>query len=301
MKKGEKKFFLGLVVVALLFLFLLVLVLVFSLEIPILGGAVGVVPVKGEMYTESTSSIVGSSFGVRETIKQLKNADENPSVSAILLDINSPGGSVVAGQELARAIKKTKKPVVAYIGELGASSAYLTASAADEIVADPHSLTGSIGSVIMITNYAELLEKIGVNITTISGGDNKAMLSPYEEIDPAHKAMMQEIIDDAYLDFKSQVLDNRRGKTSEEQLDLVADGRILSGNQALEAGLIDHVGSRDLALERVAALGGIEGEPVEILYTPSRSPFAGIFSEIGFQLGSGFLSGLKSDGVELKS
>lgn len=301
MKKKFHPLLIGFLLVTLVFAFLVLMVIVGTFEGPLLGNVVGTVPVKGDLITDSTDSVFGQSMGARELIKELERADNDPSVSVILLDINSGGGSVVAGKELMKAVRKTKKPVVAYIGEVGASSAYLIASAADEIVADKHSLTGSIGAVSLIPNYMGLMEKIGVNMTVIKGGENKAMMNPFEEFTPEQRALMEALVREAYTEFKEEVLKNRKGKLSETQFEEIADGRILNGRQARDLGLIDHVGSRELALQRAAELGGIEGKPHERVFFPSRSPFAGIFGEMGFNFGKGFILGIQSNKMQLRS
>jgi protease-4 len=289
----------GLFIVVFL-IFLTALAFVAATGNPVFG-VVGTVPVRGELVTDSADSVWGGTIGTRELAQQIETADKDPTVSVILLDINSGGGSVVASKELMQAVKNAKKPVVAYIGDMGASGAYYVASAADEIVADEDSMTGSIGVVALIPNYVGLMEKIGVNMTVMKEGENKVMGNPYEEFTPEQREIMKSIIDDAFSEFKQSVLENRHGRISEETLASVADGRIMNGNQALKAGLIDRVGSRKLALERAASLGGIEGEPYERVFYPYRSPFAGMFSEIGFYLGKGLLLGLQSDRMELKA
>lgn len=300
-KKKIHTFLIGLILLPILF-FALILVLVFLgiSDLP-LGQTVGVIPIRGTLVADSTESMLGYSVGTREIIAQIEAADENPSVSVILLDINSGGGSVVAGKELERAIQRTEKPVVAYIGEVGASSAYLIASAADEIVADEDSLTGSIGAVAVVENYVGLMKKIGVNMTVIKGGKNKAMLNPYENFTEEQKQLFQELVDDAYQDFKTKVVANRQGRLSEERFDEIADGRVLNGRQALALGLIDHTGSRKLALQRAAVLGGLEGEPPEKIFYPTRSAFDGIFGEMGFYFGQGLIQGIQQNQVKLEA
>ena len=267
----------------------------------IVGEQVGVVPIKGEIVSETVDTVFQTQIGARDLVKLIKEADEDPNVPVIFLDINSGGGSVVASKEIMRAVRDTNKPVVAYIGDVGASGAYYIASAADEIIADEDSLTGSIGVTATLMNYEELLNKVGVNVTVLKEGKYKTMGSPFEELTEEEKKIFQSIILDAYNDFKKDVLENRKGKLSEEELDEIADGRILNGRQALEYHLVDYVGSREFALKRAAKLGGIEGEPTEKIFTLRRNPLTGMFEQVGFYFGKGLLEGLRSRNLELRA
>lgn len=296
-----RRHFFSILLLAFLLITLLIFVTFSSLGAFLEGGSVGVVPVKGELVTDTTNSIWGQTIGVREIIKELRAADNDPTVSVILLDINSGGGSVVASKELMRAVKEVHKPVVAYIGDIGASGAYYVASAADVIVADEDSITGSIGVVAMFPNYVDLLKKIGVNMTIVKEGKNKVMGSPFEELTPEQRKILEGIIKDAYIEFKENVLKNRNGKISEKELDEIADGRILNGRQALEYGLIDFVGSRDLALEKAAELGNITGEPNEKLFAPSRGLFGGLLGRIGYGIGKGLMLAFQENTLKIEA
>ena len=238
----------ALAVLGLLFLSLLALVLVGG---TFQGGKIGTVKVRGELTVDGMDDYISHSPGVRETIELIKKAGEDPDVSVILIDINSGGGTIVASKELMRAVRSAEKPVVAYINELGASGAYYAASAADEIIADEDSLTGSIGAVSQVDNYAGLMEKLGLNVSMVASGEYKSMASPFDEFTGEERALLQEIVDGAYGAFRADILKNRPSLDA-ERLDAVSDGRLLSGRQALEAGLVDHTGSRELALERAA-------------------------------------------------
>ncbi|MCD6522385.1 MAG: signal peptide peptidase SppA [Candidatus Diapherotrites archaeon] len=261
------------------------------------GGKVGVVPIKGPIVSETSENVWGTQVGARDIIKLIEAADNDESVSVILLDINSGGGSIVASKEIMRAVKRAKKPVVAYIGDAGASGAYYIASAADIIVADEDSITGSIGVLAMIPNYKELMQKIGLNMTILKEGKNKVMGNPYEEMTPEQRQIFQNILKQAYEEFKSTVIENRRGKITEEAFDSIADGRILNGRQAKECGLIDYTGSRDLALRKAAGLGNIEGRPKEKLFEKKISPLSSILGEAGYAFGKGMLNAIQQDVV----
>jgi protease-4 len=300
-----KKKYEAMVIIILVLLFL-VFLLSLMLFMPFVGGAVsgesvGVIPIKGEIVLDSVDTIMESRPGARKIISQIKAADEDPFVSAILLDINSGGGSVVASKEIMRAVKNTNKPVVAYIGEMGASGAYYIASASDEIVCDENSLTGSLGAVMVLPNYVGLLEKIGVNMTLFGAGEHKTMGSPYGELTEEEEKLFRELVESAHEEFKQDLLENRGDRLSAEKMVEFTDGRIMDGKKALEYGLVDDLGSRDLALQKAALLGGIEGMPNEKVFAPSQVSFSELFAEVGYSLGKGFLVGVQSENARLET
>jgi protease-4 len=253
---------------------------------------VGVVPIKGEISGDSYQSTAGLSPGAYEIIRMIKDADSDPSVKVIMLDINSGGGSVVASKEIARAVRETEKPVVAYIGEMGASGAYYIAAASDVIVCDEDSMTGSIGVLSEFPNYMGLMEKVGVNMTVMTSGEMKAAGNPFEEFTPEQKERYMVLLKDAFANFKRDVTEYRPGVTG---LDELSDGRVVNGRQAFAYGLVDELGSRSVALKRAAELGGIEGEPEEKLFSAYGNPFAGMFASAGYEMASGFKRGLAAD------
>jgi protease-4 len=264
-----KTFWKVVVTFAVLGLFVLVIAfaiaaLMSGLSMPALGvgGNVAVIPVQGSI---TLGGCPASLFSIEDCAqvevikKQLRDADRDPSVKAIVLDIYSGGGNVVASRELMRAVKRTEKPVVAWIGEVGASGAYYVASAADKIVADEDSMTGSIGVIMFVQHYYDLMDKIGVNVTVIKAGDSKDIGTPYRPMTEEEKAELQRMIDKVYISFMSDVAENRN-------LDLdyvknVSRGNIYLGVEAKEIGLVDELGGLDDAVKLAGKLGGIEGEP----------------------------------------
>ncbi len=284
------------IILGILFVLLIVVIVLgssFSVE-----NKVGVVSIRGELFVDGVDNFASYTPGVRETIKLLKLADEDPEIGVILLDINSGGGTIVASKELMRAVKKTNKPVVAYINEIGASGAYYAATAADEIVTDEDSFTGSIGAVTQIDNYVGLMKKIGVNVSLITSGEYKSMANPFDEFTPEERILLEAIVDEAYQQFRSDILINRPNMDV-TKFDEVADGRLLSGRQALAHELIDFTGSRDFALERANVLAGIEGEPQEKHFVHESFSFTELFGEMGKAFGTGFIKGT-TNGVALK-
>ncbi len=226
------------------------------------GGDVAVIPIQGAIMMGGCPGgiFTSSSCADVETIKkQLREADDDPAIKAVVLDIYSGGGNVVASRELARAVKKTKKPVVAWIGEVGASGAYYAASAADKIVADEDSMTGSIGVIMFIEHYYGLMDWVGVNVTVIKAGDTKDIASPYRPMRDDEREQLQNMVDKVYESFLVDVAENRG--LDLEYVRNISDGRIYLGSEAYEVKLVDELGGKDYAIELAGEMGGIKGEP----------------------------------------
>ncbi len=240
-------------------------------KLPFIGQKILVVPIKGQITMEGCS---GSFFtGVPQCVKvddirqKLEYADSSSEIRAIILDINSPGGGVTASRELMEAVRGTQKPVVARIGEVGASGAYYAASAADKIVAYKDSMTGSIGVIMTIQHVYGLYEKLGLNMTVIKAGESKDLGSPYRPIEEEEKAELKEMIDIIYKDFITDIAVNRNMTYAEAEK--IADGSIYLGSEAKQLGLVDELGNMDTAIEIAKQLGGIPGEP-DIVYVVQR-------------------------------
>lgn len=228
--------------------------------------AVGIVRVEGTVVSGGgDSSLLASSQARSDRVVQdLRRAARDPAVGAIVLRINSPGGSVVASDEIHQAVLEVDKPVVASMGEVAASGGYYIAAAADRIVANPATLTGSIGVITMVPNVEELLSKIGVEMIVIKSGALKDELSSYREITEEEKQLWQKVIDEAYEQFVGVVADGRGMDMNEVKA--LADGRVYTGRQALELGLVDELGNLPDAIALAADLGGIVGKPRIIEY-----------------------------------
>ena len=192
--------------------------------------------------------INGAIVSDRDLTKMIEGLAKRDSVAAVLVAIDSPGGTSVGGERLYEALRKlaARKPVVAHINTLGASAAYMTAMAADHIVAHRTSLTGSIGVLIQYGQIADLLDKVGVSVDKVASGPLKAEPNPFERSDPEAVAVLQGIVDDSYDWFLSLVVD-RRG-IPEPEARRLADGRIYTGAQALEVRLIDEIGGEEQAV-----------------------------------------------------
>ena len=194
-------------------------------------------------------------------VKRLKKLNKNSSVKAVVLRINSPGGTVAAVQEIHSELLKMKKNgkfIVASFSDVAASGGYYIACAADKIVAQPGTLTGSIGVILEVGNFSELMKKIGVKIETIKSGIHKDIGNYSREMTAEERKILQDIINDAYEQFLSVVVTGR--KLDEAKARGLADGRIFTGTQAKVAVLIDDVGGLDEAIEEAKKLAGIKGD-----------------------------------------
>ncbi|MBI4813595.1 MAG: signal peptide peptidase SppA [Methanobacterium sp.] len=263
------------------------------------GNTVAVIPVQGEIaYGES--SILGSSIVTPQSVTAgIKQAEEDSSVSAIVLDVNSPGGSPVASEEIMNVVKNSSKPVVVWISDIGASGAYLVASPADKIVASPSSIVGSIGVILSLTDLSGLYQKIGVNQYAIKAGEYKDIGASYRNLTPEEAEMLQEMVDQDYEYFINQVAENRKLDVS--YVRTIAEGKIYTGTQAKDLKLVDETGDREKAIESAARLGGIQGNYDVVTITPTETLsdiIKGYSANFAYALGKGIGSLLNEGSVE---
>ena len=218
-------------------------------------------------------TVEGVILDSKEVIEQIEKYRTNPSVKAIVLRINSPGGGVAPSQEIYEEILKTrqvnKKPIVVSVGSLAASGGYYIASAADLIVANPGSITGSIGVLLQIPNIAGLLQKIGVKSVVVKSGQHKDLASPTREMTDAERQILQGMLDDVHNQFIDVVAKSRQ--IDRKKVEAIADGRIFSGREAQSLGLVDQLGNLQDAIERAGTLAGILGKPTVIQEQKRRS------------------------------
>ncbi|MCU0607257.1 MAG: signal peptide peptidase SppA [Candidatus Edwardsbacteria bacterium] len=194
-------------------------------------------------------------------VRSLNRCRDNSSVKAVVLRVDSPGGGVAASQEIWQAVKRVreKKPVVCSMAEVAASGGYYVACACDSIVANPGSLTGSIGVIMEFPVAEELLRKVGLRFEVLKAGENKDIGSPFRQMRPAERAMLQEMIDDIHQQFIGAVAEGRG--IPADSVRLLADGRVFSGKQALALRLVDTLGTLDDAIDLAGRMGGIAGRP----------------------------------------
>ncbi len=229
------------------------------------GKCVAVVNIDSEITTqESTASLFSPGVAGSESIANAVDAlNKRDDVGAVLFVFNSPGGSVVATREIYNSVKALNKPKVSYFREMAASGAYYISTGTDYIVADPDTLTGSIGVITTITSMEGLFDKLGINTTAVTSGAHKDMGSPYRNMSSDEVAIFKSLIDDVYQDFKFTVIKNRGSRLDQAKFEEIADGRVLSGRQAYKVGLVDTLGSKKDAIIKAASLGGIEASSVE--------------------------------------
>lgn len=196
----------------------------------------------------------------RDITEQLDEFGEDNSIAAVVLRIDSPGGGVAASQEIYDAIieLKKKKKVVASMGSIAASGGLLVACAADKIVANPGTITGSISAIMHFANLEELLKKVGVKSSVIKSGEYKDIGSPFREMTPEEKVIVQDLVDDIYNQFVEVII--RERKMPPEKVKEIADGRVFSGRKAKELGLVDSLGDMSSAVKLAGKLAGKEGK-----------------------------------------
>ncbi len=218
----------------------------------------GVFAIGAKVAIVEVTGIITSSS---EAVRQLKKYAEDGSVKAIVLRIESPGGGVSASQEIYDAVleAKEKKSVVASMGSVAASGGYYIACAADSIVANPGSLTGSIGVIAEFPVFDELFKKIGIRTEVVKSGELKDVGSPTRPMTEKERQMLQSVINDTYDQFVEAVVKNRR--MEREKVLALADGSVFTGRQAEANGLVDRLENLEEAIRLAGKMGGIDGEP----------------------------------------
>jgi protease-4 len=225
-----------------------------------LGEKVGVLEIKG-LISEA-----------RPTLKQLERYQKDKSIKAIVVRVNSPGGAVGPAQEILRELEKVRKEkkVVASLGTVAASGGYYIACGADLIMANPGTATGSIGVILQFTNVEGLTKKLGLDFFNLKAGRYKDVGSPFRQMTREEKKYLQRLVDNIYQQFLRDVAKNR--KLPLEKVRVLAEGRIYTGEEAKEAGLVDELGNLPDAIERAGRLAGIKGK-VEAVY-PEKEGFS---------------------------
>lgn len=213
-------------------------------------------------------TIAGAITASEKIIEQIDDFKDDASVKAIVLRINSPGGGVSPSQEIYDEVKAAAdvKPVVVSMGAVAASGGYYIAVPAQRILANPGTITGSIGVIMQFTNIQELLGKVGLKSQVVKSGQHKDIGSPVRPMSAADREILQSLIDDVYSQFVQTVSESRNLEL--DRVRQLADGRIYTGRQALEAGLVDQLGGYQDAIRVAADLAGIEGDP-KVVY-PAR-------------------------------
>jgi len=246
--------------ILIIFLSLLVLLIVFSLLFALLQKKLPFV----DSNRVALVRIEGMIMDSKDTVAELKEYAKDPYIKAIVLRIDSPGGAVVPAQEIYEEIRKAahKKNVIVSMGSVAASGGYYIASPATKIIANPGTLTGSIGVIMEVPNIEGLMDKLGIKTEVVKSGRHKDMASVFRGIGKEERAILQGVLDNVHEQFITAVADGRT--LLYDDVKRLADGRIFTGEQALAAGLIDELGSLEDAVRIAAELSGIEGEPVVV-------------------------------------
>jgi protease-4 len=225
------------------------------------GGRIAVLPIEGTILDD------------RELLEDLKDFRRDRSVRGFVIAINSPGGVVAPSQSLYSALRELRetdeRPVIAAIGGVGASGGYYLALGADSIFALPGSMTGSIGVIMELPDASALLQKVGVRMQTVQSAEHKDIGSPFRPLTEGDRALLESLVRDVYDQFVTVVAQERR--LAPAAVRQVADGRILSGRQALQAGLIDRLGNIDAAVAAAGRMAALGSRP-RTVYPPEERP-----------------------------
>lgn len=221
---------------------------------------IAIIPIKGILSNESAEGFFIEKPSIVDIVKQqLEQAADDTHVKAVLLEVDSPGGGITASDIIYNQIIKfkagTQKKVVVYMQDIAASGGYYISSAADAIVAHPTTITGSIGVIMPLINVAELINRYGIKDNSITSGNLKEIGSPLKQMTADETAILKGIIDEMYMQFVTVVSTGR--KLDIEAVKKIADGRIYTGKQAIEKGLVDQLGYLEDAINATKKLAGL--------------------------------------------
>ncbi|MCE5194084.1 MAG: signal peptide peptidase SppA [Nitrospiraceae bacterium] len=205
--------------------------------------------------------IEGPIIDSKNTVQEIKSHTKDNSIKAIILRVDSPGGGVAPSQEIYEEVKKAvaEKIVVVSMGSVAASGGYYISAPADKIIANPGTLTGSIGVIMEIPNIEGLMNKLGIKTEVIKSGRHKDIASVFRKMKKDDRVILQRVLDDVHEQFINAVAEGRDMDVSDVRK--ISDGRIFTGRQAVDAGLVDELGTFENAITVAAEMAGIEGEP----------------------------------------
>jgi protease-4 len=233
------------------------------------GDAVAVIQLDGAITSTSQDYLPSTAITPDRVRSLLDQAAANPAIKAVVVRVNSPGGSVVASDEIYQAFLAHDKPIVISMGDTAASGGFYISCGGDFVIAHPDTLTGSIGVISQFFNVQDLLDKVGVDAVVITTGPYKDIGTPFREMTEEERELWRGILEQIYEDFVAVVAEARN--LSAEEVREIADGSVFTGQRAKELDLVDAVGTRQAAIDKAAELGGIAGEPrvIELRAQPS--------------------------------
>ena len=261
------KIFAAIIIIAMLFVVSYSISSFFKTSLDV-SDKIAVIPIKGMIVPQEAASFYQKSVASTVIINFINTAIKNDNVKGILLDINSPGGTVVASKEIADIVKSSPKPVVAVIRDIGTSGAYWIASAADKIVADPFSITGSIGVTASYLEFSKLFEEYGITYNSLKAGQYKDIGSPYKELTQEERALLEKKLKKMHDAFITAVAENRN--LTEKNVQQLATGIYYLGEEAYEFGLVDYLGNKDFAINITKELAHVS-EAKQVTYEKQRS------------------------------
>lgn len=218
------------------------------------GNKIAVIKIQGEI--SPSPQMLTETFAPDDAFALIKEAEEDPSVKAVIFEIESPGGSVVASREIAYAVAGMDKPTLCWMGDVAASGAYWIASSCDYIMADPLTITGSVGVTASYLEFSKLFEKYGITYEQITSGTNKDIGSPFRNITGDERSKMEYIVNETFAYFISDVT-NRRNLT-QSQVERIRNGDIFLGKDAVALGLVDSTGTLSDAREKAKEMAGVK-------------------------------------------
>lgn len=250
-------------------------------------GNVALIPIEGEINTLESGGFGIQTIVSEDIVEFIESADGNSKIKAIVFEINSPGGTPVATDEIVAAIKKTKKPTVALIREVGASGGYWVASASNHIIANRMSITGSIGVKSSWLEFSGLMDEYGVKYEQVNAGEFKELVSPYKKLQDDERVLLERVVNKIHDYFIAGIAENRG--LSKEQVRELATGEVFLGAEALNLGLVDQLGNKDTVEEYIKENYGLETVDF-VTYQKEVSLFevlTGLTSHFAFNIGQG--------------
>lgn len=240
------------------------------------GPAVALIDVSGVISHVSPPGVVPTPSTVDRVVSRLRAAADDPDVRAVVLRVNSPGGTVAASDSLYREIRAhqrtTGHPVVVSMADLATSGGYYVSLAADELIAQPSTITGSVGVIVQTFNLSAAMQRVGVAGEAVVSHPNKDVANPFEPRDPDHYAILQTIVDDFYDQFRERLRADRPALTGSARFDELTDGRVLTGRAAAEAGLVDSLGDLRDAFDAAKRRAGLDAARLVRFHAPGAPP-----------------------------